>query len=180
MRLTCFFTGFFALLKGPVDTDAEWKLLRNSCDKPLRPNEQMCVKWPRFCSCVCSYSLGDVCAARRKEKAAGQTRSSDYSGITWLSYSDCHASVWHRLLLGGLNKCLKAFLLFRFFRVNLYPWETSSSWLRDGVFTKFCSQLHVFNCRKAIAQVKRKMQGKTIWVATGCLFRSNCPEEHTC
>lgn len=72
------FHGLFALLKGPVTPRQSASGLFNSCDRchnrPIQPNEQMCVIWLRFCSCVCSYSMCDVYTARRKKETEGQTQ----------------------------------------------------------------------------------------------------------
>lgn len=80
----------FCFAERANDTEAECKWLRYSCDRchnrPIQHNEQMCVKWPRFCSCVCSYSMCDVYDARRRRKLLVKHKicceSSDHSGTT--------------------------------------------------------------------------------------------------
>lgn len=152
----------FCFAERANNAEAECKWLFHSCDwchnRPIQPNEQMCVKWPRFCSCVCSYSMCDVYAAKGKEKAAGQTQGllwkqwpfrHHLTQLLWLPCK-CLASPW------CLKWVLESFSSFQILQ-RTCPLETSSSWLRGRMSTRFCSQLHMFNCKKAIARVKRKM-----------------------
>lgn len=105
--------------------------------------------------------------------------SSDYSGITWPSYFDCHASVWRHLLLTTVAK-ISVWKLFFFSDSSESTCLPERPLVYDsglGLFTKFCSQLHVFNCQKSNStDVKKRVGENSIGVPTCCLLRSYCQE----
>lgn len=155
-RAHLLFHGLFALLKGPVTPRQSASGLFNSCDRchnrPLQPNEQMCVIWPRYCSCVCSYNMCDVHTARRKKETGGQMEDLLLKQwlfrhyLTQLLCSDCHASVWHHLLTTVAKiKVWKLLFFSDFSESTCLPKRPIAYDSGMGLFTQLCSQLHVFN-----------------------------------
>lgn len=132
---------FFTFQKESVTLRQSANDLFNSCDRChnrlTQPNEQMCVIWPRVCSSVCSYIMGDVYTARRKRMIGGQILLLLWKqwlfSITWFSCSYCHASVWPHLLLTAVAKISVWKLLLLSNSSEESSWGTSLLDLNDGI-----------------------------------------------
>lgn len=151
----------FCFAERASDTEAECKRLHNSCDRCQTYATQGADTWETaqiLQLCMQLQHVWYLCCQEKGESCWSNTRSA-VKAVT--IQAPCDTSALTAIQLFGIAFSLvakiSAWKLFSFSDSSESTWETPSSWLRDGVFTKFCFQLHVFNCKKAKAQVERKM-----------------------